>query len=226
MSLDVLPPPFPHSCFSFLPPPPPWIGFIYQAAINMCQMGCSQILMNRLMTASISPPVCKILDVCQSCVCLWFNSEHSCIPGSVSPPYMKPPLRMCIHCRQFVLIHTLTRTHWGKKTKPISLFQTYQWISWGSLGQSKTTILRCRQDPVESCYLSSRSFTWWWGLPGLVFLTSSGGSGQGQMSHSDRWICFSFPLCFSHISFISLPSSLIPSCFSLFCLYLIHPAAM
>lgn len=121
MSLDVLPPPFPHSCFIFLFPPP--MKWFHQAAINMCQMGCSQTLMNKIMTASISPPVCKILDVCQSCVCLWFNSEHSCIPGSVSPPYMKPPLRMCIHCRQFVLIDTLTRTHWGKKQNQLACFK-------------------------------------------------------------------------------------------------------
>lgn len=41
---------------------------------NTCQHGCSQIIINKIMTASVSPPpVCSILDGCQSFVlAVWF----------------------------------------------------------------------------------------------------------------------------------------------------------
>lgn len=132
--------------------------------------------MNKLMTASISPPVCKILDVCQSCVCLWFDCGracvHSCIPLSVSLHTWSLSAHVC--ALQAVCAQTRTHTYTlGKKTKPISLLQTHQWSSRGSLGQSKTAILRCRRDPVESCNLRSRSLTWWRETAGFA------------------WICFS-----------------------------------
>lgn len=80
----------------------------------------------QLMTASIFPPVCRIVDVCQSCVCLRVDCVHPCIPASV-PLYMRPLcVRACVcvyvHCRQFVH-HTHTHLHIreNKKTKPISL---------------------------------------------------------------------------------------------------------
>lgn len=51
------------------------------------------------------------------------------------------------------------------------------------------------------------------------------------MSHSARWLHFSFPLCISHIYFISLslygPFFPFPcACSCVLCLYLIHPFAM
>ncbi len=77
----------------------------------MCQLGCSQILMNKLTTASISPPVCKILDVCQCYVCLWFGCARVCIHAFlvVFPSIYEAFLCTRVHCRQFV--HTLTHTH-------------------------------------------------------------------------------------------------------------------
>lgn len=152
--------------------------------------------MNKLMTASISPSVCKILNVCQSCVC--FDCVRVCIHAFlvVFPSIYKAFLCMCVHCRQFVHVHTLTHTHQGKKTKPISLFQTHQWSSWGSLGQSKTTILRCRQDPVESCNLTSRSLTWWHETAGLarIFISDLLKGVRAGLNVTLRWLCFSFHL--------------------------------
>lgn len=131
---------------------------------NTCQLGCSQIIINKIMTASVPPPpppppVCRILEGCQRYV-LAVVCAHAHIPGSVSLHIWSSSSQVCVHCRRFLHVHTLTHTHKEKKTKPISLFQTHEWSSWGSLVQSKTTILRCRREPVESWNLSRRLLTW------------------------------------------------------------------
>lgn len=68
--------------------------------------------------------------------------------------------------------HTYTLGRTRKQNQLVCATQTLHWSSWGSLGQSKTAILRCRRVPAESCNLSSRSLTWCMrqqGLPDLYF---------------------------------------------------------
>lgn len=77
----------------------------------MCQLLSNT---NEQMTASISPLVCNILDVCQCCACVCgFGCVRVCIHAFlvVYPSIYEAFLRMCVHCRQFVHIHTLTHTH-------------------------------------------------------------------------------------------------------------------
>lgn len=158
------------------PPPPQGSSFIYQTAINMCQLGCSST--NEQVNDSFSTPalVCKILDGCQICVLVVWLCACICAFLLMVLSIYEACLCMCVHCRQFAHIHTLSHTHKWKKTKPISLFQTHQWNSWGSLVQSKTTILRCRQDPVNLCGAVIWVGDYWrdgtrqWGLSGSVLL--------------------------------------------------------
>lgn len=106
------------------------------------------------------------------------------IPGSVSLHIWSTSLQVCVHCRRFVHIHTLTHTHKEKKTKPISLFQTHQWSSWGSLVQSKATILKCRREPVESWNLSRRLLTWQHktvGFARIIYYSDLQSGGQAEV---------------------------------------------
>lgn len=122
MSLYILPPPSPHSCFTFFSNE---VVFISQTILNMCQPGSSQILMNKLMTSSISPPVCNSLDVCYSCVCVFLvclhACVHSCIPGNVSLLICRLPACVCTAGSLCAYARSHIHIRENKKTKPISL---------------------------------------------------------------------------------------------------------
>lgn len=123
----------------------------------MCQLSWSQIVINNW---QLPPQTHTQMGVKFVCSCWLMVHACICTFPVVYISIYEACLRMCVHCRQFVHIHTLTYTHKRKKTKPISLFQTHQWSSWGSLVQSKTAIVRCRRGPVESWNLSRRLLTW------------------------------------------------------------------
>lgn len=141
------------------------------------QLGCSQIIINKIMTASLPPPSPQSAGSWRgvSVMCLWL-CVRTLIFLVVYPSIYETCLHKCVCVcalqAVFACTHTGTNTHKEKKTKPISLFQTHQWSSWGSLVQSKTTILRCRQDPVESWNLSRRLLTWQRKTVGLAWIST------------------------------------------------------
>lgn len=146
----------------------------------MCQLGCSQILMNKLMTASISHPVCKILDVCQSCVCLWLDYVHVCIHAFlvVFPSIYEAFLHMCVCALQAVWTHAHAHPHAHMYTLEESKqnqLVCFKHISKTpeALGPIKDNDTRCRRDSVECCNLSSRSLTWWQKTAGFSRICSS-----------------------------------------------------
>lgn len=97
-------------------------------------------------------------------VCLWFVCTCMCIHVSLimfpflyaAFPHVCALQAVCARTHA----HTFTLGRTRKQNQLVCATQTLQWSSRGSLGQSKTTILRCRRDPVESCNLSRRSLTW------------------------------------------------------------------
>lgn len=122
--------------------------------------------MNKLMTASISPTVCKIRVVCQNRACAFVVfvglRVRPRIPGNVLLHILYAAfLLMCVCVCTVGCLRTLARTRdiTRKQNQLVCATQTLQWSSPGSLGQSKITILRCRQDTEGSCNLSSR-LTW------------------------------------------------------------------
>lgn len=102
-------------------------GFIYQTATKRLSAGLLSNNNKQDNDSYSGPPslVYRILEGCQRCV-LAVVCAHAHIPGVVSLHIWSSSSQVCVHCRRFLHVHTLTHTHKEKKTKPISLFQTHQ----------------------------------------------------------------------------------------------------
>lgn len=129
--------------------------------------------------------------------------------------------------------HTYTLGRTRKQNQLVCATQTLHWSSWGSLGQSKTAILRRRRVPAESCNLSSKSLTWRMrqqGSPDLYSWPPKRGQCRvkchtlpGDYVSHFLYTSPTFPFFFLHQYVDRLPSppfSCVLACSCLFCLYL------